>query len=242
MTDLFSVPLRAAIFDMDGVLTDTIDYHYRTWQRLFDEEGIPFDREKNEDLRGLSRLDSLNAVLGDRPLPDATKQEFLDRKNQYFHEFIEQMDESALLPGIAELLSEIEAAGLPMAVASASQNVQKVCAQLGIADKFAAIANVYDVPNSKPAPDVFLHAASLIGVEPDACLVFEDGASGIQAARSAGMRVLGLGDPKVVGAAHVVLPGLDGVTWADLRARFERVETTAARAIETAAVAPSTGL
>jgi beta-phosphoglucomutase len=221
MTDLFSVPLRAVIFDMDGVLTDTIDYHYRTWQRLFDEENIPFNREQNEALRGLSRLDSLNAVLGDRPISDAKKQEFLDRKNQYFHEFIEQMDETALLPGIAHLLPEIKAAGLPMAVASASQNVIKVCTQLGIADMFDAIANVYDVPNSKPAPDVFLHAAQLIDVEPNACLVIEDGGSGIAAALAAGMRVLGLGSPEIVGAAHVVLPDLAGVTWADLRDRFE---------------------
>jgi len=227
-------PIQGVIFDMDGVLTDTIEYHYQTWQQLFDEEGIPFDWAMNEKLRGLSRRDSLLTVLGDRTLPEAKMEELLQRKNQYFREFISQMTAEALLPGVGRFLDELKTAGLKLAVASASQNVYVISERLGIAELFDTIANVYDVPRPKPAPDVFLYAAAQIGVEPSACLVVEDGESGIEAALAAGMRVLGLGPVDRVGAATIVRSCLTDVTWANLYSELATLQppTPAAHPIQ----------
>ncbi|MGC9505669.1 beta-phosphoglucomutase [Baaleninema sp.] len=215
-----SVALRGAIFDMDGVLTDTIEFHYQTWQRLADEEGIPFDRQANEALRGLSRRDSLLRMLDGRRLPEETIQTLLDRKNQYFREFVETMTSEHLLPGVRSFLDEVRAAGIKTAVASASQNVYAVIEQLGIAEDIDTITNVYCVDRPKPAPDVFLHAAEQLGLSPQDCVVFEDAESGVEAALAAKMRVVGLGPAERVGAAHWVLPGLDGLHWSDVTAKF----------------------
>ncbi|MBP0001326.1 MAG: beta-phosphoglucomutase [Cyanobacteria bacterium SID2] len=217
-----SVPLRGAIFDMDGVLTDTIEFHYQTWQRLADEERIPFDRQANEALRGLSRRDSLLRMLDGRTLPEAKMQELLDRKNQYFREFVKTMSSDHLLPGVRDFLDDLRAAGVKTAVASASQNVYVVVEQLGIADDIDAITNVYCVDRPKPAPDVFLHAAERLNLSPSECVVFEDAESGVEAALAAKMHVVGLGPVDRVGAAHWVLPSLNGLRWADLQAKFEK--------------------
>ncbi|MDY6937938.1 MAG: beta-phosphoglucomutase [Cyanobacteriota bacterium] len=210
------IVIRGVIFDMDGVLTDTIEFHYQTWQRLADEEGIPFDRTKNEALRGLSRRDSLTAILGDRTLDEAIFAEMLDRKNRYFLEFIQTMTQDHLLPGVLELLQELRANGIQIAIASASQNVDLVTRQLGLTDSIDAITNVYNVSNPKPAPDVFLYAAEQLGLPPQQCIAIEDAESGVKAALDARMWVVGLGPQERVGAAHVILPDLDGVRWMDL--------------------------
>jgi beta-phosphoglucomutase len=214
--------IDGVIFDMDGVLTDTIDFHYQTWQRLADELGIPFDREANEALRGLSRRDSLLHILGDRVLPEPQIAALLEQKNQYFLEFVQTMTPDHLLPGVLELLHDLRSHGIKMAIASASRNVQIVTEQLEIADLIDAITNVYSVPNPKPAPDVFLYAAQQLGRSPQQCLVVEDAESGVKAGLAAGMWVLGLGPVDRVGAAHVVLPDLQGVGWLELLDLFRK--------------------
>lgn len=216
-----ALPLRGAIFDMDGVLTDTIEFHYQTWQRLADEEGIPFNREANEALRGLSRRDSLLTMLDGRSLPEAKMQELLDRKNHYFREFVETMSDAHLLPGVRDFLDDVRQSGIKTAVASASQNVHIVIDKLGIAADIDVVTNVYAVDRPKPAPDVFLHAAEQLGIAPDNCVVFEDATSGVEAAIAAGMRVVGLGDRDLVGAADWVRPALDGMRWQDVRDKLE---------------------
>jgi kojibiose phosphorylase len=214
--------IQGVIFDLDGVLTETAEYHYRGWQRLADEEGIPFDRQANEAMRGLSRRDSLLQMLGDRSRTEEQLQEMMERKNRYYLEFIKDVSPADLLPGAVELLDELRSAGIKVAIGSASKNAQEVIQRLGIGDRVDTISDGYSVTRSKPAPDLFLHAANQLGLAPEHCVVVEDAASGVEAALAAGMWAVGLGPVERVGAAHVVLPSLAGVHWSDLLAQLSQ--------------------
>ncbi|MHC0061680.1 beta-phosphoglucomutase [Nostoc sp. UIC 10890] len=221
--NLQSPNIQGFIFDLDGVLTDTAELHYLGWKKLADEEGIPFNREANEALRGVSRRASLMLILGDRPYSEAQIQEMMERKNRYYVELIQNMTPQDLLPGAIALLNELRQAGIKIGIGSASKNAQTVIERLGIADKIDAIADGYSVQQPKPAPDLFLYAAKQLGIEPEQSVVVEDAAAGIEAALAAGMWAVGLGPVERVGAAHVVLPSLEGITWADLREQLSHV-------------------
>jgi len=208
--------IRAFIFDLDGVLTDTAEYHYRGWKRLADGEGLSFSRADNEHLRGISRRESLMLILKDRVYPEEKIQEMMERKNSYYLEFIKEISPRDLLPGAKELLEEIRAAGLKNALGSASRNASEVLDRLGIRSLFDAISDGYSVERQKPAPDLFLHAARQLGLPPAECVVVEDAAAGVEAAKAGGFRSIGLGPPKRVGDAEAVFPGLSGVRLADL--------------------------
>jgi kojibiose phosphorylase len=219
-----ALSIQGVIFDLDGVLTDTSEFHYRGWKQLADEEGIPFDRLANERLRGLSRRDSLLELLGERPFTEAELQEMMARKNSYYEKLIQSLTPADLLPGAAALLNELRAAGVKVAIGSSSKNARIVIERLGIADRVDAIADGYSVERPKPAPDVFLHAAKQLGIEPEQCLVVEDAASGVEAALAARMWVVGLGPNERVGAAHVVRKSLSGVRWAQLLVALKQTE------------------
>lgn len=208
--------LRAFIFDLDGVITDTAKYHFRGWQRLAQEEGLPFTREDNEALRGVSRRESLLLLLKGRVYPEEKLQEMMARKNNYYLEFIKEITPRDLLPGAKELVEELRAAGYQTALGSASKNAREVIERLGIASLFDAISDGYSVERAKPAPDLFLHAAGQLGLPPSECVVVEDAAAGIEAARAGGFRSVGLGPRERVGAADAVFPSLEGVRLADL--------------------------
>jgi kojibiose phosphorylase len=212
--------IRGAIFDLDGVLTDTSELHYQSWQRLADEEGIPFDREANEALRGLTRRDSLLRVLNGRPATEARMRDLMERKNAYYQESAERITPADLLPGVLALLDELRAAGVRIAIGSASKNARPVIERLGMAGRVDAISDGYSVERHKPAPDLFLHAAQQLGLAPGECVVFEDAAAGVEAALAAGMWVVGLGPRQRVGAAHLVLPGLESAHWASIKAHL----------------------
>ena len=214
--------IRAFIFDLDGVLTDTAEYHYRGWKRLADELGIPFTREENEALRGIPRRESLMLVLKERQYPEEQLLEMMERKNRYYLEFIRQISPRDLLPGSRELLEEIRAAGLKSALGSASKNAPEVVERLGIADLLDAIADGHSVERQKPAPDLFLHAAAQLGLEPAECVVVEDAAAGIEAARAGGFRSVGLGPRERVAKADLVLPSLGGVHLSELLAALNK--------------------
>jgi beta-phosphoglucomutase len=201
--------IKAFIFDLDGVLTDTAEYHFRGWKRLADEEGIPFTREDNEALRGIPRRDSLLKVLKGRHYPEEKIQEMMERKNNYYLEFIREITPADLLPGARELLEEIRAAGLQSAIGSASKNAGEVIDRLGIRSLLDAISDGYSVERQKPAPDLFLHAAKQLGLPPDECVVVEDAAAGVEAALAGGFRTIGIGPRERVGQAELVLPSLE---------------------------------
>jgi beta-phosphoglucomutase len=222
-TNVSDPDIRGIIFDLDGVLTDTSEYHYLAWKRLADEEGIPFDREVNEALRGVSRRDSLMILLGGRQATEKEIQEMMERKNGYYQAFLEGVTPRDLLPGARELLEELRSAGIKIAIGSASKNTRTVLRKLGIEDWFDAISDGYSVERQKPAPDLFVHAANQLGLAPKQCVVVEDAEAGVQAALAGGMWAIGIGPEDRVGAAHVVLPNLEGVHWADLKARLGEV-------------------
>ncbi len=205
------MPVRAFIFDLDGVLTDTAEYHYRAWKRLADEEGWPFTRQDNEALRGIPRRESLLMILKGQTLPEERILELTERKNRYYLEYIREVSPGDLLPGAREFLQELRAAGLKTALGSASKNAPQVVQQLGIAELLDVITDGSSVARQKPAPDLFLYAAERLGVPPAECVVVEDAAAGIAAARAGGFRSIGLGPVERVGAADVVLPSLEGV-------------------------------
>ncbi|WP_013324824.1 beta-phosphoglucomutase [Gloeothece verrucosa] len=213
---LSSEQIGGVIFDLDGVLTDTAEYHYRGWQKLADEEGIPFDRQKNDLLRGLPRRESLLAILGDCTVTEDQLQEMMERKNRYYVQLIEEITPADLLPGVNELLEELQQKEIKIAIASASKNAQTVIERLGIGHLIDVICDGYSVQRSKPAPDLFLYAACQLDLTPDQCIVVEDAASGIDAASLAGMLTVGLGPVERLGKANLVLPNLENVHWADL--------------------------
>jgi kojibiose phosphorylase len=202
------VPIRGLIFDLDGVLADTAEAHYQAWQRLADEESLPFDRAANEALRGVSRAESLRRLLGARTVTPAEAEALMARKNGYYRELVARLGPDSLLPGAADLLGEARARGLKVALASSSRNALEVVDRLGIADRFDARCDGDAAEVAKPAPDLFLAAAAALGVPPATCVVFEDAADGIAAAHAAGMLAVGIGPLERVGAAELRLDGL----------------------------------
>ncbi len=200
---------KAIIFDLDGVLTDTSEYHYQAWKRLADEEGIPFTRQENDEhLRGVSRQESLKYLLKGRKVSDAQFQEMMDRKNRYYTEMIEKMTPNDLVPGGRQLLQEIRQAGIKIAIASASKNCRTVLEHLDITSLLDGVADGYSVVNTKPAPDIFVYAAGIVQIPSSDCLVIEDADAGIEAAKAGGMLGLGIGPAERFHRADKVLPTL----------------------------------
>ena len=208
--------IQGLIFDMDGVVADTVELHYRSWQRLADEEAHPFSREDNDALLGRTREEALEVWLGGKSVTPEQRDALMQRKNSYFLESLDALGPGDLLPGVGELLREASARGIPLGLASSSRNARQVCLRLGVLDLFDAFADGESVVHPKPAPDVFLWVAGRLGLHPARCLVFEDSGAGVRAARAGGFRVLGLGDAARLGEAHLVRSSLKGVTVDDL--------------------------
>jgi beta-phosphoglucomutase len=204
--------IRAFLFDLDGVLTDTSEYHYLAWKRLADELGVPFGREENEALRGVSRRESLLLLLQGRPATEEQMQEWMERKNNYYVEYIAQMTPADLLPGVTDLLNDLRAAGQRIAIVSSSKNTPMVLDRLQIAGLVDVVVDGNAPARSKPAPDLFLLAAEKLEMQPEECLVIEDAAAGIDAGQAAGMRTLGIGPRERVGHADIVLQDLNGAS------------------------------
>ncbi len=197
---------KAILFDLDGVLTDTSEYHYLAWKRLADEESIPFTRQENDEyLRGVGRRESLMYIIRGRNYPEAQIQEMMDRKNRYYTEMIKSMSPKDLIAGGRELLTEIREAGIKVAIASSSKNSRTVLELLQIMDLLDGLADGYSVINTKPAPDLFVYAAGSVRVNTPDCLGVEDADAGIEAIKTAGMQALGIGPAERFHRADKVL-------------------------------------
>jgi beta-phosphoglucomutase len=219
--------IAAVIFDLDGVITNTVYFHYLSWQRLADEERIPFDKATHDrHMLGLNREDALSYLLNssathtDRQITQTQQQLLLTRKNNYYLELIAELDAKNLLPGISNLLLELHAAGVKIALGSSSKNAEVVLNRLGIIRFFDFIADGHSVPHLKPAPDVFLYAAKSINIAPNDCLVIEDAPAGVAAGLAAGMWVLGVGPFERLRSAHLVLSTLGDTSWLDILSKL----------------------
>lgn len=188
--------MKAVIFDLDGVLVSTDELHYKAWKRLANEIGISsFNREDNVRQRGVSRMASLEVVLekGNKEYSQEEKIKMADRKNEYYKEMLKELDDSAVLPGAFETLKMLRENGIKTAVGSASKNAPLILERTGILPYIDEISCGLDVTKSKPDPEVFLVAAKKLKLQPKDCLVVEDAAAGIEAAKAGGMKSLGVG-------------------------------------------------
>lgn len=190
--------IEAVIFDLDGVIVSTDECHYRAWKKTADEEGIYFDRKINDRLRGVSRMDSLEIVLGraERLYTDEEKVELAERKNNYYKEYIKKLTKDDILSGVNENLAELKAKGIKVAIGSSSKNTPDILKYIGLDNYFDAVSDGNNITKSKPDPEVFLKAADMLGVPYEKCLVVEDADSGIEAGKRAGMYTLAVNNAK----------------------------------------------
>jgi len=199
---------KAVIFDLDGVIVDTAKYHFIAWQEIARQLGIGFTEKDNEKLKGVSRVKSLDIILelGNKKLSQAEKDALLEAKNNHYLSLISKMNEDEMLPGIKNLLNELQNTGMPFALGSASKNARRILNALGITDMFTAIVDGNDVTKAKPDPEVFTTAADKLAMAYEQCVVVEDSEAGIEAAKNAGMKVIGIGNKNNLGKADLVLP------------------------------------
>ncbi|HMP76981.1 MAG TPA: beta-phosphoglucomutase [Kiritimatiellia bacterium] len=177
---------RGALFDLDGVLVDTAEHHYLAWRVIADELGVPLSREKNERLRGVPRMASLEILVEDMGTKPTGLEALADRKNRLYVERVAGLTPADALPGARELLESLRAAGVRVGLGSSSRNARAVLQRLDIERYFDAIVDGHAVQRAKPDPEVFVRGARLLGLEPSACVVVEDAPAGIEAAVAAG--------------------------------------------------------
>ena len=207
--------IQAVLFDLDGVLVSTDEYHYRSWLKISKEEGFDFfDHEFNHQFRGVARMECVEILTraSGRSYTPEQKKEIADRKNRYFAESLSSVTPEELLPGALAALKELKKRGIKIAVASNSRNAKPIIKQVGIEQYLDAIVDGHEIENSKPDPEVFLLAARNVGVEPGDCIVVEDAIAGLEAAKRAGMKALGIGTRERLPNADIVVSDLASIS------------------------------
>ena len=214
---------KGLLFDLDGVIVDTARYHYLAWKELAQELGIPFTREDNERLKGVSRNRSFEIILeiGNRQMEEAQKEYYCTRKNGIYLEYLQTLSEKDILPGVQEFLEAARAKGYRTALGSASKNAVFILEKLKLSESFDAVIDGNkvskakpdpEVSKAKPDPEVFLNGAAALGLAGCDCIVFEDAAAGIKAAHAGGMRAVGIGKPEILSEADYVIRGFEKIT------------------------------
>lgn len=213
-----STTLEGCIFDLDGVIVDTARFHFLSWNKLARNLGFEITEEDNEQLKGISRADSLDIVLklGNYTLPQKEKLKCLISKNEYYLEYVQRLSPRDIMLGVQELLIELNEAKYKIALGSASKNARGIIDRLELTKYFHAIVDGTDVAESKPNPEVFLRGAALIHIDPSKIVIFEDAQKGIGAAHAIGSKVVGVGDPKSLSEADINIPNFKKYKLANL--------------------------
>ena len=211
--------IKACLFDLDGVVVDTARYHYIAWKEIADGLGFHFSENDNERLKGISRMQSLDILLevGKIQLDQVQKEDLAERKNNLYVSYIRKMTPDEILPGVMPFLDELRHNKILIALGSASKNALAILEKINLTHKFDAVIDGNKVSKAKPDPEVFLKGAAELGVNPEECLVFEDAQAGIDAARNAGMSIIGIGLPENLKNADFVIPGFEKMNLNQLR-------------------------
>ena len=216
---LYRMNIQACIFDLDGVIVDTAKYHYRAWRKLANSLGFDFTETDNEQLKGVSRMESLDIILniGKKTLDESKKQTLANQKNDWYLEYITMMTPNEILPGIVSFLDELKTQNMRIALGSASKNAVLTLEKVKLLDRFEIIIDGTKTTRSKPDPQVFLMGAADLGIAPKNCIVFEDATKGIEAAREAGMYAIGVGASNFT-QAHAVIPSFEKINFDGIKA------------------------
>jgi beta-phosphoglucomutase len=209
---------KACLFDLDGVLVDTAIYHFQAWKNLGKKFNYELTEEQNEQLKGVSRVESLNKILAwaNYSATEAEKSEWLVEKNEEYLRLISNMNPSEILPGVVEFLTKIKELGYQIALGSASKNAEIILQKTGLIDWFDLIIDGNKVNKSKPDPEVFLKGAEGLGLSPEHCIVFEDAQAGVEAAKAGNMKAIGIGDAETLKLADKIIPNFIGVNAVEL--------------------------
>lgn len=214
--------IKAFIFDLDGVIVDTAKYHYLAWKHIAAKLGFVFTEKDNERLKGVSRMQSLEILLevGGISLPDKEKERLAAEKNALYLEFVSKMTAEEILPGVVSFIQDARRQHILTGLGSASKNCVLILKRLEIHHLFDAIIDGNKVTMAKPNPEVFLLAALALHVLPKECVVFEDAQAGIEAAKRAGMKRIGVGNPETLTDADFIIPGFGDLTVSEILQRF----------------------
>lgn len=204
---------EGVIFDLDGVIVDTAKYHFLAWKRLAEELDIEFTKEDNERLKGVSRMACMDIILelGNREMEAEEKKALTDKKNNWYLDYVNNMDASEILPGSIEVINTLKEMGIKISIGSASRNAKTILEKVGLMDTFDFIADGNVVTRAKPDPEVFEIAADEMGVSYDKCIVFEDSEAGIEAANRINMLSIGVGKKENLPESDMIISGLDEI-------------------------------
>ncbi|HEY0222552.1 beta-phosphoglucomutase [Lactovum miscens] len=217
---------KAVLFDLDGVITDTAEYHYKAWKLLAEEIGIVgVSRKFNEQLKGVSREDSLQKILdlGGKVVSPNEFAELANRKNNNYVKMIQDVSSSDIYPGILKLLEDLKSNGIKIALASASKNAPFLLKKMGLTGYFDAIADPAEVKASKPAPDIFIAAAHALGLQPVDCIGIEDSYAGVKAIKASGATPVGIGREEDLGADVRLVPNTSYCTFDFLKKVWSKI-------------------
>lgn len=198
---------KACLFDLDGVIVDTAVYHFQAWRRLANELGFDFTEHQNEQLKGISRMESLELILnwGNITLTETEKLDWATRKNSWYLDLVMQMTPNEVLEGVPEFLKSLQEQNIKIALGSASKNSKLILEKIQMLHYFDAIIDGNNITKGKPNPQVFLLGAEATNTQPAECVVFEDAVAGVQAGKAAGMTVVGVGSPEILTEADIVI-------------------------------------